>query len=206
VELAEGSIIHYRESFTPDKRDIYLTGSALFKVGKDAARPFTVYAGDLHITALGTVFKVVASGDENKKTEVHLLSGKVVVRPDSLLAKRGIKETYLDPGQRLLLDKQKFTIAISRPAGNNNLDPQKLAVPALKKIFTFDNEPLADIFAALGASYKIRFVYRQATLKDMTFTGKFNNQKESLENFLGTIAILNNLTIKKGKNRFYINQ
>jgi transmembrane sensor len=206
VELAEGGTIHYRESFAPDKRDIWLTGSALFKVGKDTKRPFTVYAGDLHITALGTVFKVTTSRDATRKTQVHLLSGKVVVRPDSLLTEKGIKETYLDPGQLLQLDKQKFTIALSRPGENNNLDPERLAIPALKKTFTFDNEPLADIFKELGAGYRLRFVYKQDMLKDMTFTGKFDNQKETLENFLSTIAILNNLKIKKAKNRFYINQ
>lgn len=205
VELAKGSKIHYRESFAPDKRDIWLTGSALFKVGKDTKRPFTVYAGDLHITALGTVFKVTSSGETTRKTQVHLLSGKVVVRPDSLLAEKGIKETFLDAGQMLQLDKQKFTIALSRPGDNNGLDPERLAIPALKKTFTFDNEPLAEIFKELGAGYRIRFVYKQDMLKDMTFTGKFDNQKETLENFLGTIAILNNLKIKKAKNRFYIN-
>jgi ferric-dicitrate binding protein FerR (iron transport regulator) len=206
VELAEGGVLHYRESFAPDKRDIYLTGSAVFKVEKDAARPFTVYAGNVHVTALGTVFKVVTSGDENKKTEVQLLSGKVVVRPDSFLTKKGIKETYLDPGQLLLLDKQRFTMTVFRPGDDNVLDFKKLANPALKKTYTFDNESLTDIFSALSADYRIRFVYKRDILKDMTFTGKFNNQKETLENFLSTIAILNNLTIKKGKNSIYIKQ
>jgi transmembrane sensor len=102
VELSSGSELSYREPFAPDKRDVYLTGRGLFNVGKDKIRPFTVYAGGIHITALGTVFRVVSLKEEGRKTEVHLLSGKVVVRPDSLLEKRGVKEIYLDQGQSLL--------------------------------------------------------------------------------------------------------
>lgn len=206
VELGEGGKIHYRESFAPDKRDIYLTGNALFNVGKDKTRPFTVYAGRLNVTALGTVFRVAAPGDENRKTEVRLLSGKVVVRPDSLLEKKGIRAVCLAPGQSLLLDKEKFTVSLSRRQDGNGLDLKKLGVRELTKTFVFNNESLADIFKELGADYRVRFVYRQDVLKNGTFTGRFNAQKETLENFLSTIAILNNLTIRQGRNGIYINQ
>ena len=77
VELAVGSRIHCLDSFATDKRDVYLSGSAVFKVEKDATRPFTVYAGHLHVTVLGTVFKVTGADEARKKMEVHLLSGRM---------------------------------------------------------------------------------------------------------------------------------
>jgi type II secretory pathway component GspD/PulD (secretin) len=81
-----------------------------------------------------------------------------------------------------------------------------VTIPQPKKIFTFNNESLADIFKEISADYQVRFIYDQARLKDMSFTGRFNSGKETLADFLGTIAILNNLAIKRDKNIIYISQ
>jgi len=57
IKLSPGSKLVYDTPFQKNKREIWLKGEAYFKVTKDEARPFTVYAAGLATTALGTEFK-----------------------------------------------------------------------------------------------------------------------------------------------------
>lgn len=85
VRLADGSTvtigrksrIKYPAGFSGEKRDVYLEGEAFFEVAKDARRPFTVFAGDVHTEVLGTSFKV--SAQPKAAVEVAVVTGKVRV-------------------------------------------------------------------------------------------------------------------------------
>jgi len=206
LELSKGSRIRYQKHFETDARNIWLTGSALFDVGKDKARAFTVHAEGLDVTALGTVFRISGSADndDRKTMEVSLLSGSIMVNPDSRLAIKGLKTVYMQPGQTLVLNKQTGSMAFARPVEK----ARKAGERALSKIttLTFDNEPLINILDTLGAAYGLKLIYRQELLKDMRFTGAFNSRKETLDSFLGTLAVLYNITIKQDKNIIRITQ
>ena len=85
VTLADGSIIslggdtRIEVALTDNVRAIELTkGEALFKVAKDAARPFKVRAGDATIVAVGTEFNVERDSD---RAVVSVTEGRVVVNP-----------------------------------------------------------------------------------------------------------------------------
>ena len=85
-------------------REIYmLRGQAIFDVFHDEDRPFTVYAGDRKVTALGTVFEVRL---DNSSTQVTLLEGKVRVDeialsdPDAMPVQS--KPVELLPGERFV--------------------------------------------------------------------------------------------------------
>ena len=196
IELSAGARLRHLANFAHDKRDLYLNGGAQFNVGKDQARPFTVHTGNLRVTALGTVFKVETTVEQEA---VHLLSGKVVIRPDSLCKRKDLTEVFLVPGQSLVLNHKDAAISIIRT-------PQPLAgaaagkPPVMPKVYTFDNQQLTVIFRQLGADYGVKILYHGERLKGMTFTGKWNNQKETLDDFLNTIAILNGFTVSHGKN------
>lgn len=60
VVLAPGSRLEIAAGYGRGARDVALEGVALFAVEHDAARPFTVRAGDVVIRDLGTVFTVRA--------------------------------------------------------------------------------------------------------------------------------------------------
>ncbi|MEM9880920.1 MAG: FecR domain-containing protein, partial [Pseudomonadota bacterium] len=69
VKLSDGSAVtlgarsSIETQFFSDKRIVVLSaGTAHFEVAKDAKRPFTVKAGDLEATALGTAFDVQIRG------------------------------------------------------------------------------------------------------------------------------------------------
>jgi transmembrane sensor len=85
VTLADGSIVslggdtRIEVALSENVRAIELTrGEALFKVAKDAARPFKVRAGDATIIAVGTEFNVERDSD---RAIVSVTEGRVVVKP-----------------------------------------------------------------------------------------------------------------------------
>ncbi|MBC9930138.1 FecR family protein [Chitinophaga qingshengii] len=201
ADLEPGSQIKYLSSFAVTGREIFLTGEAVFKVAPDKNKPFTVHTGNLATTALGTVFKITAWNAAKGPIRVQLISGKVRVQPDSMAGMKGLKTTYLLPGEDLSFDPVKMT-AVVHKTGNAPIK-QVTAKPA-KEIFTFNNEPLANIFRLMSEKYRLTIQYQEGTLTDMSFTGTFDSSKESLTDFLSTIATLNNLTIKQTNNTIYI--
>lgn len=203
VELAPGSRIKYLPSYAVTGREIFLTGEAIFKVAPDKEKPFTVYAGNLGTTALGTVFKITAWEAGKGRIRVQLISGKVMIKPDSLTGSKGVKTTYLLPGQDLSFDPVKMVAVVS---GIDKTINKKIIAAPEKEIFNFSNEPLANIFRLMSEKYKVTIQCQESTLTDMSFTGTFDSSKESLTDFLSTIATLNNLTIKHTNNVIYITQ
>ena len=204
VELADKSVLRYPEPFVGNKKDLYLNGQALFKVAKDKSRSFTVHAGGFSTTALGTEFRVTA--DENRlggTTEVALLSGKVVVRPDSLLRSKGIKEIYLSPGQLYHFDPLKGLVYI-HPIEKTVAPGMRVAVTLTGKMLRFNNESLPEIFSTLEKECSCHLIYKKEQLADIRFTGVFNGSKETLKDFLSTITLLNSLSLIQKNNTFYI--
>lgn len=95
VTLYARSEIICNQPFDNNKRDITLRGKALFKVSKDKARPFTVYAKGFSTTALGTTFRISAY-DSSKRSTVKLLEGKVALKP-LLLPGKTVTSSQVNP-------------------------------------------------------------------------------------------------------------
>ncbi|MBQ1560927.1 FecR domain-containing protein [Caulobacter sp.] len=102
IRLADGSTLTLdtgskaRVRLGKARRDIELVqGQALFEVAHDAARPFTVTAGDTAVTALGTRFDVRRDG---AGASVTLVRGAVEVREASGATPRVWR---LTPGQKV---------------------------------------------------------------------------------------------------------
>jgi transmembrane sensor len=77
VQLNGGSSLKY-SAWWGDERKIELSGEAFFKVAKDKAHPFVVYANGTKTTALGTEFNVHAY-PEDSVIQVSLVEGSVEV-------------------------------------------------------------------------------------------------------------------------------
>ena len=201
IELSPGSELAYDSLFAGNRRDVFLKGQALFHVAKDSARPFTVYAGRLATTALGTIFKITAFSDETKTTSIHLLEGKIVVNPDSILKTRGIQQVILQPGQELRFDPIKEVALVRMKeimhANSAHRKMQRKKDTSPNDILRFHDEPLASVFDALEQKYQLRISYNKIQLSGMSFTGEFNNNKESIFDFIQTTCQLNGLTVHR---------
>lgn len=210
ITLEPESEVKYSKSFGTKDRVVYLTGQALFSVAGNRKVPFIVHAGGLATTVLGTVFTMTAWSDNAKTVRVHLLSGKVMVKPDSLLLNDNRIATYLQPGQELQYNPVKKLITV------NNISEQPLKIKGagtidmpvrkMPEVLVFNDEPLARVFSSMEVKCGIRFVYNKSILAERNFTGSFTPGKDSLSVFLSDIAALNNLNIHKKENVVYITQ
>lgn len=204
VTLFPSSVLRYAPAFPDHKRSIYLDGTALFKVARDEARPFTVYGNNIATTALGTIFKVAATGSDSK-TKIYLYEGKVVVRSADTLAAKFRRDYYLAPGDVFSYDRSNSMIAVTGSrekardkAGSKAANDNSTA--AVSNWYMFENQELAQVFDQLSVIYNVSIHYDPADLKGLNFIGKIE-RTDSLGNILKDITLLNNLTlVHNGKN------
>jgi transmembrane sensor len=121
ITLEDGSVIqlnthsHLRTRFSRSLRAVELDGEAIFRVAKDAQRPFRVRTGATDIVAVGTAFNVNA---DDKRTIVTVLEGRV--RVDSRVATPtagGVQSApiVLDIGQQLVIGPAQPVVRVSLP-------------------------------------------------------------------------------------------
>jgi transmembrane sensor len=201
--VAPGSILKYDSGFVAG-RNMELRGEASFSVVKDSTKPFCVHAKNINVTALGTIFSV--TDYDSVLTAVHLFEGKVVIREEANASKKW-KEVFLTAGQVFKFNNQDFSYAVSRIKNEAVKKDVAIAVKPVARPTTtlnFTNRNLAEVFAQLQKSYRVKIQYKEDAIKDMRFTGTHNPATETLEDFLNTIAILNDLKVKKITSGFLI--
>lgn len=208
LDVADGSIIYlkpggeirYLEQLSKQKRDFKLKGIARFKVAADKTRPFNVYAGGTVTTALGTDF-TISSQEEGNKVSVLLHSGKVVVSADSSTRVKGMKKTYLLPGNKLLINKTNFALTLIKKADLQ--DPgHKLSAPKGQTELSatevsFRNQSLEKIFRVLQSDFSAVIEFDRAQVAGMYFTGSFKRNAHTVALVLNEIALLNHLNIER---------
>lgn len=98
IWLNANSSLMVEAGFGEHNRQVRLEGEAFFEVGKDAAHPFMISTGEVHVKVLGTSFNI-QSYDNLSELKVEVSSGKVQVSDDhSPLA-------VLTPGQGLTYNR-----------------------------------------------------------------------------------------------------
>ena len=194
VLLTPQSTISYKDSFGSEERQIWMEGEALYKVAKDPLKPFTVHAGALSTTALGTVFSV--TGNESAST-VKLYEGKVVVKVE------GNKDTYLQPGQQINYDHTVKSVAVTNftvsPSGKRSEKKSN----SVKAKLDFQNTPLPEVLDQLSVYFKQRIEYDKHECNDMYFSGTVL-ANDSLPVILKVIAQMNSLTMTKQSTGYLI--
>lgn len=190
VVLSPGSTIRYYPFFERQRRNIFLTGKALFDVKSDPARPFTVYTGDINTTVLGTRFVVNMLAPE--RMQVRLLQGKVMVwSSDKRFA---FREVYLEPGQQFTLDRRQRQYAVSSWQDNATVAIPKKGISSAgvispNSILEFNQEPLPHVLTAIGHKYGVVFKLDGHGFSSMLVTGKFlpSDPLPSVLSMLGSI-------------------
>lgn len=100
VHLNSGARIEYPVVFRKDKREVYLTGEAMFDVVHDESRPFVVRTFMSEVSVLGTKFDVEAYKESSIFTTT-LLEGRVKVVNLSDPERKGI---ILNPNDMLRIE------------------------------------------------------------------------------------------------------
>lgn len=100
VWLNSGSKLVYPKRFKGEKREVYLTGEAYFKVESDPSHRFDVRTSDgLMVSAYGTEFNVQAYADESD-IEATLAKGNITVSQPGANINQDLK-----PGEQLNYSK-----------------------------------------------------------------------------------------------------
>ena len=108
VWLNSGSTITYPQSFTENKRQVYLSGEAYFKVSADKLRRFEVITeAGLVVSAFGTEFNVLAY-EEERTIEATLVSGNIEV-----MAEHSSDTHVISPGQQAVFNKENKNLLIT---------------------------------------------------------------------------------------------
>lgn len=207
ITLAPGAAVRYYAPFVNNKRDISLEGQAWFTVAKYNVRPFTVYAGNITTTALGTIFMIDTR--VTNKMEVRLYEGKVVIRPaDTSIT---MQDVYLKPGELFNLDQQKKQYAVhlidenAVAAQQSKNKPAEKAVAIQIKPLEFTQQPLQDVLTEIGKRYKVQFVYDTIAIADIQVTGKFL-PSDALQTVLSMLGTVNDLSFTVRQNTISVSK
>ncbi|WP_205508862.1 FecR family protein [Longitalea arenae] len=98
VWLSKGAVLKYAADIAKGTRQLQLMGEAFFDVSKDSLHPFTVQAGKVKITVLGTRFNVEAY-EKEQITRISLIEGSVSTNYAD--ARHKSITTLLTPGNML---------------------------------------------------------------------------------------------------------
>ena len=209
IQLPDGSVVtvsghsalSWLSPFSDSARELTLSGEALFSVAKDAKRPFTVYAGGIATTAVGTVFTVNTVAPD--VVRVALLEGKVVIQPADSSKNYGLGKIILHPGQEFSINKltNKYLVKNNVPGPeiitNGGQNATKQPVDNNVRL-TFNNDPLATVLDQLTRSYKRNIRFNEQDLAGLYFTGAVL-KSDSLKTVLTVICNMNQLAFTEEK-------
>ena len=204
VTLLPHSSIRYAKHFadnTEHTRDIFLKGQAFFEVARDKSRPFSVYAGNIATTVLGTSFSV----HENKQgVLVKLYSGKVMVHAVEPKLKAWRKEIFLTPGEQLRFQTgAELAIVSSFATEKPQLQKTDAGIADDHGDMVFDNIALPEVMNKLIRHYHTPIEYKKTELADMYFSGSVL-KTDSLSVILKVIANMNGLQITQTTDGFML--
>jgi transmembrane sensor len=169
VILNANSSIRFNKSRTDNKREVWVTGEAFFKVrhlniaGK--AQPFAVYAGDAVIEVLGTEFNVK---NINNTTGVLLRQGKVRF---SIPANHS--ETIMQPNDYCLYNalQGKITTRVADPV---------LFTSWLEHKYRFEKATVQEVCETLKEYFGYDFIIRNPELATQAVSGTLELQNEQV--------------------------
>lgn len=159
-------------------RAMRLEGQAYFEVRRDEQRPFTVEAGDVRVTVLGTAFEVSAY-DTADVVAVRVRSGRVRVEV-------GSERLDLVAGDHVRYNKARHYLE-RRPA-------PPAEVWGLR-VLQFERAPLTQVVAQLERIYKVRITLANERLAACHLTAEFDD--EPVDTILGVVAETFGLEVRK---------
>ncbi|GEP94435.1 FecR family protein [Chitinophaga cymbidii] len=155
------TLIYPHDMERSPRRNVRLSGEAVFHVQPDASRPFTVQTGRLKTTVLGTVFNVNAYTNSSNMT-ITVLEGKVGVASQ-------LDSATLLRNQQVQYDLHRHTMTSSA------VDAESLADWRHGKM-RFRENTLAQIAASLENRFDTLIRFRQPEIAQELYTASFERR------------------------------
>lgn len=180
-----GSTVIYPNTFSKEKREIFVEGEVFAEVFHDPSHPFIIRTEKLDVQVLGTVFNVSAY-KEDKQTNVVLVSGSVNVKP-----KDG-RTTSIKPNQLFAYTDQASTL--------RNVDVENYT-SWHDGNYIFHNEPIENILLRLSRYYNVTMKL-PSTASGITCSGKLELKDNLTRQLNGLMEITSmNFAVKNNEYR-----
>lgn len=173
VPLSDGSTMVLNTAseawvhFEPSRREVHLlSGEALFEVAHDAGRPFVVYADQMSVRAVGTVFVV------------RMDEGRVdVMVSEGIVELAGQAPDVAGKAPQRLQANEHSVIAPSEPPLMEKLESAilKRRLAWLNGSLSFDGEPLGDAVAEVNRHSRRQIVVDSKQLREQPIVGVFRS-------------------------------
>jgi transmembrane sensor len=180
VELANNSYIdlntdtHVSVRMSLLQRNVVLTqGEALFEVGHNRLRPFTVQVGDLRIRDVGTRFNV---RKQAKGTTVSVLEGEVELNNG-----RSVNN------ERLFAGNQRSYTETTGLGQLETVEADQLTAWVNGQLI-FKRTPLGEVTAELERYHPVQFTFADPKLAQETLSGTFNS--DDIDPFLHALEAI----------------
>ncbi len=176
VVLQPRSQVSYPARPAAVKREVYLTGDGFFEVVKNPQKPFLVYANGLVTQVIGTSFRVQTLARQHQ-VRVTVRMGKVAVF--TLKALQQARQRREQISNRLLLTPNQqafFDTGSERLTKGLVSEPVLLKQPERRRLFAFDNTPVAEAFRILEESYGVSIRYDATALSACSITAPLGDE------------------------------
>lgn len=154
IHLNSGTVLRYPIAFGKKQREVILSGEAYFEVAKDTLHPFIVRCREYEVKVLGTAFNISAY-EEDEWSATTLLEGHVHIRHQG-------RQIDLLPGNKAIVTAQGASVTVVD--GEDDIS-------WTKDFFSFQQEPLDQIFKKMARWYDVEFTYGSAEIRDYRFSG-----------------------------------
>jgi len=185
VELSDGTLVHlnsgtkmrYPVKFLKgQKREVFISGEAYFKVAGDKEHPFVVNAGEVAVEVLGTEFNI-SSYKEDQEIKTVLVEGSVSLS-NSVIPKDGVT---LKPGQKGAWNK------IVKVTEIQEVDVS-LYTGWIKGEMIFRNATFEGMVKKLERRYNVSIKNNNLLLGNKILNARFNVDVESIDDVLKSIS------------------
>jgi len=203
VRLEDGSVLHInsdsavRVDFSGSERRVLMDrGQALFKVAKDASRPFRVRAGNTDVVAVGTEFDVRRNADN---VLVTVVEGQVAVA--KLASAQAPALAVAAMPVRLAAGQQARVVFGAAPTVRRAVDVRP-AVAWVQQQILFERETLQDVIAEFNRYGATQMVIEDREIASLRISGMFNAY--DLDSFVLYLENLNGLAVQRDVDRVRI--
>jgi transmembrane sensor len=184
IYLNSGSSVTIPSDFGDKKREISFTGEAFFIIKHNARKPFTLHAGKLLITDIGTSFNVKAYPEE-KQISVAVETGSVAVKKNMAAGKSTMLADAMTQNQQLIYNKVNDTHTLGKiPSAN-------IAAWHNNQL-RFDNASFAEMAAQLKRWYNVSVKLNGPEMQGRRYTIGFDN--EPVDHVLDVLTKLSGTT------------
>ena len=166
VWLNANSTLRFPERFPSGHRDVVLSGEAFFEVVKNARSPFTVTAGGLRTTVLGTSFNI--NSENEKEVVISVLTGKVRVSSVDE-SKKEQQLGLLTRNEQLIYNESDNSYQIKTLASAYDYASWKDGT------LRFRNVNFEQIAQKLEHWYGMKIIFKDDAMRKCQLEGTFNN-------------------------------